>query len=290
MPGVIRIGGQHTKKLVQDALDKLEAALREGKSETLTAYLRTMSRFARYSLGNILLIASQRPDATRVAGFRKWKELGRHVRRGERGIAILAPMVRRRVPDPVAPQERPKQSGAPETQGATNETVMGFKTAHVFDISQTEGPPLPELVRVQGDPREHLVRLRCFAEHQGIRVEYANNLGGADGVSQGGRVRIRSGLPPAEEFSTLAHELGHELLHRDDQRRSRRVEETEAEAVAFVVCEAIGLDSERASSDYVQLHNGKVETLLASLRRVRDAALPIIESLGVAATAVTGGH
>ncbi len=281
MSGVIRIGEQHARKLVKDALARLEAALSAGKSETLRAYLRTMSRFARYSLGNILLIAGQRPDATRVAGFRKWKELGRHVRRGEHGIAILAPMVRRREEASRMRRPRPEKGYAPTK---TDEWLMGFKTAYVFDISQTEGTPLPEFVRVQGDPREYLARLRRFSEDRGIRIEYAASLGGADGVSRGGTVRLRTGLPPAEEFSTLAHELGHELLHRDGQRRSRSTEETESEAVAFVVCEAVGLDSRRASNDYVQLHDGKVESLVASLQRIRDAALPILASLGAAAT------
>ena len=268
---------EQAKKLAETGIANLAKALEQGKSETLTAYLASMAKFHRYSPGNIMLIMMQRPDATHVAGYHTWKQLDRYVKKGEKGIVIVAPMSIR----------KKDQEAGPERN---DERILRFRATHVFDISQTEGTPLPEFVRVQGDPREYLARLRRFSEDRGIRIEYAASLGGADGVSQGGTVRLRTGLPPAEEFSTLAHELGHELLHRDGQRRLRSVEETEAEAVAFVVCEAVGLDSTHASNDYVQLHDGKVETLVASLQRIRNVALPILASLGADASTTGNGH
>ncbi|MEQ1731605.1 MAG: ArdC family protein [Vicinamibacterales bacterium] len=103
-------------------------ALDRGYSEALTALLRAMSRFHRYSLNNACLIAAQRPEATLVAGFHAWKGLRRFVRRGEQGIAILAPIVRRRK----------------EAQDEDERAVVGFRPAYVFDVSQTDGEPMPE--------------------------------------------------------------------------------------------------------------------------------------------------
>jgi hypothetical protein len=103
---------------------------------------------------------------------------------------------------------------------------------------------------------------------------------GADGVSRGGRISIRPGLAPAQEFSVIVHELAHELLHRgEDRPQSKTVRETEAEAVAFVVCQAIGLETGTAASDYIQLYDGKTDTLAASLNRIQYIASEIIMSI-----------
>ena len=282
---MIRIAGTNAKGLVQDALDTLEKALRGGKSETFKTYLRVMGRFSTYSLRNALLIANQRPGARRVAGFQTWRKLGRWVRKGERGIAILAPMAR--WPKPCQDPARKSSSDIKKAEPGLcdDERLMGFKTAHVFDVSQTDGKPLPGFERVRGDPQERLDGLKRFAAGRGIRVEYSDTLGGAEGMSLGGTVRIRRGQSPAEEFSTLAHEVAHELLHRDNGQATKVVRETEAEAVAFVVCEAAGLENGSAASDYIQLYDGKAETLLASLQRIRGAAVAIIEALGLGAGA-----
>jgi hypothetical protein len=282
-PEVIRIVKKDTKQLVRTALEKLERALEAGKSEALRAYLRAMGRFRSYSQGNILLISWQRPSATKVAGFQTWKKLGRHVRRGERGIRILAPTIwrngtgRQRATESDADREDEKEP--------LPETLAKFKTAHVFDISRTDGKELPEFARVQGDPRGSLDHLKQFAAERGIRVEYAEHLGGAEGTSRGGCICIRAGLSPAEEFSVLCHEVAHELLHHDGEQRPRRVRETEAEAVAFVVNEAVGLDANTASSDYIQLYDGNREMLLASLERIRKTAGRILESVGFGGSA-----
>ena len=274
---MIRIVKKDTKQLVQAALTKLEQALDAGRSETLKAYLRAMGRFHAYSLGNMLLIASQRPASTKVAGFRTWKRLGRYVRRGERGIAILAPIIQRS--GTRRPRAREHKTCEEDMGGILWEGLAGFKTAHVFDISQTEGKELPEFARVQGDPRGLLAKLRAFAARQGIQVMYAKSLGGAEGISRGGAIQLRPGMTPAEEFSVLCHELGHELLHHDGAQRPRTVRETEAEAVAFVVCEAAGLETSTSSPDYIQLYQGDKRTLMASLERIRRTAGPILNAL-----------
>jgi hypothetical protein len=124
---------------------------------------------------------------------------------------------------------------------------------------------------VQGDPREYRERLRTFAQAQGISVQYSSEIAPARGTSSGGRITLLPGQLPAEEFSTLAHELAHELLHRGDRRgsTSRRIRETEAEAAAFVVSHAAGLETGSAACDYIQLWNWDAQLLTESLGYVR---------------------
>jgi hypothetical protein len=264
-------------KLAETALGQLALALEQGHSQALTLYLQTLARFHRYSFGNVLLIACQRPDATNVAGFHTWKKLCRTVKKGEKGIAILAPLVRRRALD--ALDHKPD-----EDEQASREkpcTVRGFKVVHVFDVSQTEGKPLPEFAPTAGDPRQHLDRLRQAVRKHGIALDYAPIPGGALGTSQGGSITVRPDLTPAEEFSVLVHEFAHELLHKGERRRetTKTVRETEAEAVAFVVSQVAGLDTKTRSSDYIQLYRGNKETLAESLEHVQRAATTILTAL-----------
>jgi hypothetical protein len=262
---------EDARKLTDEALARLAATLKSGRSEALTQYLAVMARFHHYSFGNILLILSQRPDATRVAGFNAWRALKRFVRKGEHGIAIFAPMRLRVRGD----DERDEQ---PETPART---VLRFRVVHVFDIAQTEGEPIPEPVRVAGDPSVHTNRLRTFVATCGIQLDFTDVPFGADGVSTGGRIAVRPGLTPAEEFAVTVHELAHELLHRGDDRKefNKTRGETEAEAVAFVVSAGIGLDTGTAASDYIQLYNGDTETLSGSLDRIQKTASAILTAI-----------
>ncbi len=191
---------------VQSLIEQLEA----GHSDALTAYLNAMSRFHNYSLGNILEIARQTPDATRVAGFWKWKELGRSVKKGEKGIRILAPIIGvRRKKDEEAEKDITKQNTA---------VLVGFRSAYVFDVSQTEGAELPELREISGDVGENRDRLIAFIERQGIELVFTERIAPALGMSYGGRIAILPGQSKAEEFSTLVHELAHEMLHKAERR------------------------------------------------------------------------
>jgi len=219
----------------------------------------------------VLLIGLQRPNATRVAGVRAWNKLGRHVRQGEKGIRIIAPIVWRKKKDDKRGSE----------EGDDAEELVRFRSVCVFDVAQTEGQPLPEFAQARGEPGEFTGRLMQFAGEQGIKVELSDALGSAHGLSSGGRILVRKGLSPAEEFSVLAHELAHELLHRGEEEKpsSRTVRETEAEAVAFVACQAIGLEAVNAAADYIRLYQGSKETLLESLQRIRQAAVEIIGAI-----------
>src|SRR5688572_15977063 len=125
------------QKLSKQTLDDLAAQLEGGKSESLITFLDAMARFHSYSFGNVMMILAQKPDAKRVAGLRTWNQLGRFVRKGEKGIGIFAPM-------------RFKADENPKT-GETDGDRIGFRVVHVFDISQTDGEPLPETENVAGD-------------------------------------------------------------------------------------------------------------------------------------------
>ena len=253
---------------IKTALDKLTEALEKGTSDQFKAYLAAMAKFRRYSWGNVLLIMSQRRDAKHVAGYRTWLKLGRQVRQGEKGIRILAPIVYRR--------RRADNDKAEET----DEQTVAFKAAHVFDVSQTDGNELPEPVKVEGDPSFYLGMLKQFVQSLGIKLEYAD-LNQIEGFAEAGRIVLRQGLEPAEEFSTMVHELSHSLLHQRDREKqpARMVRETEAEATAYVVCEAIGLETRTASSDYIAAYKGQKDTLGKSLQRIQHTAREIIEGI-----------
>ena len=193
---------EKARALIDGALDRLGEALDRGFSDTMKSYLAAMARLRQYSWGNILLIALARPDATHVAGYRTWQKLGRQVNRGEKGIVILAPIVMRRR------KEDDGEDGEDEDESKENR-VFGFKAAHVFDVSQTSGEPLPEAARVQGEPGAYLPRMRELVAECGIELTYSDRLGRADGASCGGRIVIRTGLSSAEELSVIAHELAH---------------------------------------------------------------------------------
>ncbi|MDE1162379.1 MAG: ArdC family protein [Acidobacteriaceae bacterium] len=250
-------------------IEQLEA----GHSEALTNYLTAMSRFHNYSFGNVLEIARQMPTATRVAGFWTWKQVGRFVKSGQKGIRILAPIVGvRRKRDDEANKDITKQ----------NERVLvGFRNAYVFDVSQTEGADLPEMREISGDPGENLERLAAFVRSRGIQLTYSDDLKGALGMSYGGRIAILRGQPKAEEFSTLVHETAHELLHKAERRTAttKTVRETEAEAVAFVVGKAVGLVTGSASADYIQLYHGNASLLAESLEVIQQTSAVILAAL-----------
>lgn len=261
---------EQAKKIASNAIDQLRQALEAGHSERLTEYLAVMARFRRYSWHNVMLIASQKPHATHVAGFHAWHKLGRFVKKGEKGVLILAPIVRKEA----------EYNG--ETESDESSGAVGFRAAYVFDISQTDGQPLPEIGSVEGDPREYRERLATFVAEQGVALEYSKDISPARGTSSGGKITLLPSLPPAEEFATLAHEIAHEMMHRDERRTStsKRIRETEAEAVAFVVCSAIGLETGSAAQDYIGLYGGDAKLLSASLEYVQQTATQILSAIG----------
>jgi len=259
---------EQAKHLSETAIAKLMDALERGRSDALKTYLSAMARFHRYSWGNVLLICSQRPEATHVAGFHTWLKMHRFVRKGEKGIVILAPMVGRKKSDDELIEDAQTR-------------LFGFRAAHVFDVSQTDGDPLPEFATVKGDPHGYSDRLKQFVAGQNIALEYDAKIAPAKGMSSGGKITLLPDMPAAEHFAVLAHETAHELLHRGDRRKetNHAVRETEAEAVAFVVSTAIGLDTGTSCSDYIQLHSGDKTTLAESLAFIQQTASVILQAI-----------
>jgi hypothetical protein len=254
---------------VRSLIEQLEA----GHSDALTAYLDAMSRFHNYSFGNILEIARQRPDATRVAGLYAWNQLGRKVMKGQKGIRILAPIIGiKRKQDEEAERDITKQN---------TRVLVGFRNAYVFDVSQTEGAELPTMREMSGTVGENRDRLVSFIESQGIELVFSEKIAPALGMSYGGKIAIYPGQSEAEEFSTLVHELAHEMLHKAERRTTttKVVRETEAEAIAFVIGKAVGLETGSASADYIHLYHGNASLLAESLEVIQQTSGVILAAL-----------
>ncbi len=163
----------------------------------------------------------------------------------------------------------------------TRKRVFGFRTVHVFDVSQTEGNDLPSFAEPSGDPGEYVQQIRRQIQSLGIELVEERIPGGALGMSEGGRITIQPDLTPAQTAATLIHELGHEKLHRSERRQetNQLIRETEAEAVAFAVCQRLGIDSNSSSSDYIRLYGGSSETLQDSLEHIRNCTAEILDGL-----------
>ena len=260
-------------ELADKCLKELAASLEQGQTEVLEKYLSALARFHNYSFGNMMMIVNQFPEASKVAGFHTWRKLGRVVKKGESGIAILAPMVGRKKDE--AEWDRPT-----ELSESKLKSVFGFKAVHVFDISQTEGEELPKLSEIRGSAEHNLLFLESVFSTLNIKLETRPMPDGTRGASLGGHVIVKEGLDKSMRFRIFTHELSHEILHshmvRDDVTKNHSQIETEAEAVAFVVCKAYGVDTKALSSEYIRLHRGDNKLLMASLDRIQQTATRII--------------
>jgi hypothetical protein len=262
-----------TQLLIKQAVDHLIRQLEAGKSETLTTYLSAMAKFRRYSFANILSIVRMCPQATHVAGIRTWNELGRFVKKGEKGIPILAPVICYRCR---------KQNEADGNDGEQPQPVLaGFRVVHVWDYGQTTGADLPQPATVSGEVGEYLDRLLEFVHRQGIELEYNERIAPALGVSYGGKIALLPGQSKAETLTTLVHEWAHEALHKIERRTTTTatVRETEAEAVAFVVGQAIGFEMGTAASDYILTYAGNAALLTESLEVIQRTSTVILAAI-----------
>jgi len=260
-------------KLADKCLKELAASLEQGKTEVLETYLSALASFHHYSFGNTMMIIKQFPEASKVAGFHTWRKLGRRVRKGESGIVILAPMIGRK-------KDEAESDHRDESTLSDEKPAFGFKAVHVFDISQTEGEELPKLSEIRGSAEDNLLFLESVYRTLNIKLETRPMPEGTRGASLGGHVVVKEGLDKTMRFRILAHELAHELLHihivGHDVRKNHSLIETEAEAVAFVVCKAHGVDTQSLSSEYIHLHRGDNKLLMRSLDRIQQTATRII--------------
>ena len=237
-------------------------------------FLTTMSKFHDYSVGNLILIAIQKPGATRVAGFVTWKDLGRWVKAGEKGIAILAP---------VMPPKPKKEEGEEEEEIPL--TPVYFKVVHIFDISQTEGKPLPEfeVPVLTGEANEELfAKVIELAKSQGVQVSFEPrpyldpSIKGQ--YSPPNSIWVRPEESRAQQLKSFIHELAH-YYSEGVFRIPRRDAETIAESAAFAVGAHYGFDSGVRSFPYVALWSQDKKVLAQNLSSVRKVADTILHAL-----------
>jgi hypothetical protein len=230
-------------------------------SEEMLRYLDTYSRFHQYSIYNVFCILMSFPEATQVAGFQRWKSMGRYVKKGEKGIPILAPILVDENPDD------------PDSE----KVLRGFKVVRVFDVSQTDGEPLPEPPNWKSPEQNKKLeeKLIQFANKRGIRVSVVKLGGETQGVSKGKLIEI----DPSAGTKTLIHEIGHEILHRGENRPTEScLRELEAESVAYVVCKHFGLEIS-SSPNYIALHGADSEMIMGHLERIRKTSIEIIKEI-----------
>ena len=267
---------------MQDVLKQLEDGVQAVfTSENYISFLKMMAQFHNYSYNNVILILTQCPTATRCASFQTWKKLGHPVKRGEKGIKVLVPI-------PYTYEK--KQKTVDEDGNAIMETVdakgLTFRIGHVFDAQQVDGQ-LPSPCHELTDDSEELQKVvnRIISENDEISYDVTLQEGGANGYYRVDtkQICLRTGMVASQEFKTLIHEKAHSMLHNSDaeQKFTRSEAEVQAESVAFVVCNAFGVDSgTEYSFPYIATWQGKdMNVLRSSLSVIEKTARELISWL-----------
>jgi hypothetical protein len=260
----------------RELLGQLETELEQlTDSDAWKRYLTMQGKLHKYSFGNCLLIAMQCPSATHVAGYQTWRQLGRQVRKGEKGIRIMVPYVFRKASESTGDDDA-------ETDGS----YVRFGVGHVFDISQTDGDEsVVEWGEARGDLHTAglgLSKLEAYAQSLGFTVERLNEPGTVRGHCdfKGRRIVLDAGLDVVGQTATLAHELAHAVLHDGitDYAEKRGHYEVEAESVAYVVITGLGLDASACSLPYLASWSGGDTKQLRELgERVHKASATLLE-------------
>lgn len=277
---------------LKEITDQLEKGLQDlFSSEKYAAYLEVMSKFYGYSASNTLLIYMQRPDASRVAGYNDWKDnFHRHVKRGEHGIKILAPCpYKQQVEREIAGPDGKPVTVTEEVQRAA------FKPVTVFDVSQTEGEPLPTLGvnELTGNVEHYPEFFEALKQVAPFPVGFEAITSGAKGYCnyEEQRIAINEGMAEAQNVKTAIHEITHATLHNyyaekekevpPEQRKDQRTREVEAESVAFTVCQHYGIDTSDYSFGYIAgwSSDKQAKELKASLGTIRNTAAGLIASI-----------
>lgn len=275
---------------IKELTEKLEAGIKEVfTSDRYREYLSTMNKFHNYSFNNSMLIHMQKPEASYVAGYKTWETMDRHVKKGEKGISILAPCpykVKKPIEifDPKTGQIKRDSQGNPITEEKEVQ-YASFRAISIFDISQTEGKTLPELAKVlQGEIPDYTVLMDSVRDvaPAPIRFEEWDKLkkGHYDLVDK--EIVIKSGMSELQTVKTAIHETAHSILHKDKAHvKDSATMEVEAESVAFVVCQHLGLDTSDYSFGYLAgwSSNKELPELKSSLQTIQKTAHELIENL-----------
>ena len=286
------------KQKVKEITDKLEAGLKElFESEKYKSYLSTMSKFHNYSFNNTLLIAMQKPEATLVAGYQAWqKNFERHVNKGEKAIRILAPAPykikeERDKLDPVTGEMMFDENGMPQKE-ETEVTIPAFRAVSVFDVSQTDGKPIPEL-----EVNELLSTVEGYEDFvqalmniSPVPIAFEDIPGDSKGYFSTAekRIAVQENISESQTLKTMVHEVAHSMLHDKEVNQSmdipvkdRNTKEVEAESVAFTVCQHFGIDTSDYSFGYIAgWSSGRnMKELKSSLDTIRKTASELITGI-----------
>lgn len=294
------------KDRLKEITDSIEQGIKDlFQSDKYVEYLRTMSRFHRYSLNNTVLIAMQKPDATLVAGFNKWRDqFERNVRRGEKGIKIIAPTPfkkkieqEKRDPDTQAPVLNPDGSIVMEEKEIK---IPMYKVVSVFDVAQTEGKPLPQLAsNLTGNVQQYEIFMEALRRSSPVPMGFERIADNSDGYFSltDQRIAIREGMSEVQTVSAAIHEIAHSKLHNREQAqlaaaqgdetasppkpKDRRTEEVEAESISFAVCAYYGISTGENSFGYIASWSKDKELpeLRASLETINKTASGLISDI-----------
>ncbi len=288
------------KQQMKEITERLEQGVKDiFTSEMYTMYLRTMAKFHNYSFNNTLLIAMQRPDATLVAGFQAWKnKFNRYVKKGEKGIQIIAPAPIKEV------EEREKidkdtglavlnENGEPEME-RMEYVIPRFRVTTVFDVSQTDGEPLPllEVNELTASVKDYALLTAAIEQVSPVPIRFDEIEGEAKGYYSDieKEICVQTGMGESQTIKTMIHEVAHAMLHNSDlmeqrgEEKDRLTKETEAESIAFTVCSALGIDTSDYSFPYVaSWASGKeLKELKDSMDTIRLTAADFLEKLEAA--------
>lgn len=266
-------------------------------SERYTEYLKTMSKFYNYSFNNTVLIALQRPEATLVAGYSAWqKNFHRQVKKGEKGIQIIAPSQRKEKElvekfDPETNEPILGPDGQPETE-VVEHVVSDFRVVRVFDISQTFGEPLPELAipDLTGQVQNFPLFLQAVKDLSPVPIRFGETEGEAKGYYSNKKkeIVVKEDMSESQTIKTLIHEIAHaklhdrEVLEQTGEEKDQRTKEIEAESIAYAVCQYFGLDTSDYSFPYIagwsdNLKMWELRTFMDAIRRTAGEFIKELE-------------
>ena len=296
---------QTNKERIKEITAGIEKGIMElFESDRYRNYLTTMSRFHKYSLNNVMLIHAQRPNATLVAGFSKWKNsFGRHVKKGEKGIQILAPTpykikVDKEKLDPDTKLPMLDDEGKPITE-EKEVTIPMFKVVSVFDVSQTDGKPLPQIsFSLTGDVAQYEVFMEALRRTSQVPITIEPMEPGMDGYFhlEKQAIFLREGMSQVQTVCAAIHEMAHSRLHNYEKmteladdgetilvpgEKDRNTEEVEAESISYAVCQYFGIETADNSFGYIaSWSQGKaLKELRASLETINKTSSELISGI-----------